>query len=92
MIEKEKKLNSKNIYKGKIINLFVDDIETPNGVKSMREYVTHPGGVTILAFVDDKIILEKKKAKVAPGEMEVITLKEKMLNDIEQLSFSLEVL
>jgi hypothetical protein len=29
---------------------------------------------------------------VAPGEMEVITLKEKMLNDIEQLSFSLEVL
>jgi sarcosine oxidase subunit alpha len=48
--------------------------------------------VKIVVKSGDKIILEKKKAKVAPGEMEVITLKEKMLNDIEQLSFSLEVL
>jgi sarcosine oxidase subunit alpha len=48
--------------------------------------------VKIVVKSGDKVILEKKKAKVSPGEMEAIILKEKMLNDIEQLSFSLEVL
>jgi sarcosine oxidase subunit alpha len=48
--------------------------------------------VKIVVKSGDKVILEKKKAKVAPGEMEAITLKEKMLSDVKQLSFSLEVL
>ena len=48
--------------------------------------------VKIVVKSGDNIILEKKKAKVAPGEMEAITLKEKTLNDIEKLIFSLEVL
>ena len=48
--------------------------------------------VKIVVKSGDKVILETKKAKVAPGEMEAITLKEKTLNDIEELSFSLEVL
>jgi sarcosine oxidase subunit alpha len=48
--------------------------------------------IKIVVKSGDKVILEKKKAKVAPGEMEAITLKEKMLSDVKQLSFSLEVL
>jgi sarcosine oxidase subunit alpha len=48
--------------------------------------------VKIVVKSGDKVILEKKKAKVAPGEMEAITLKEKTLNDVKQLSFGLEVL
>ena len=48
--------------------------------------------VKIVVKSGDKVILEKKKAKVAPGEMEAITLKEKMLNDVKELSFNLEVL
>ena len=38
------------------------------------------------------VLLEKKKPKVAPGEMESITLKKEMLLDTNELSFSLEVL
>ena len=54
----ERKINSKEIYKGKIISLYVDDVECPNGQIAKREYVKHPGGVRIRARVDNKDIME----------------------------------
>ena len=48
--------------------------------------------VKINVSSDNGIILSKKTVKVAPGEMECITLKKEMLNDISKLNFSLEVL
>ena len=41
---------------------------------------------------DDGIILEKKKQKVTPGEMESIVIKKDMLTDVNNLDFRLEVL
>lgn len=38
------------------------------------------------------VILEKKKPKVAPGEMESIMLKKDMLSGVNEITFSLEVL
>lgn len=48
--------------------------------------------VKIVVKSGDNVILEKKKAKVAPGEMETLTLKKNMLDNVCNLSFSLEVL
>ena len=48
--------------------------------------------VNILVKNKDNIILKKKKAKVAPGEMETVILKKEQLKDISELSFELEVL
>lgn len=48
--------------------------------------------VNILVKNDDNILLRKKKAKVAPGEMESVILKKEQLKDIFELSFELEVL
>ena len=48
--------------------------------------------VKINVSSDNGIILSKKAVKVAPGEMECITLKKEMLNGISKLNFSLEVL
>ena len=48
--------------------------------------------VNILVKNNDKVILRKKKAKVAPGEMEAILLKKEQLEGIDNLSFELEVL
>lgn len=56
---KEKKLSSKEIYKGRIINLYVDDVLLPNGEESRREVVRHCKASAVLAFDDNgKIILE----------------------------------
>lgn len=49
----EKTTLETEIYHGRIITLRRDEIELPNGKKSDREFVTHPGGVGIVALTDD---------------------------------------
>jgi len=56
----EKTIKSTSIYNGKVISLFVKDVECANGVKSKREIITHPGGVCILAVINDEIIFESQ--------------------------------
>lgn len=56
----EKTLSSKKLYSGKVLSFYVDDVMCPNGNKSFREYVTHPGGVCILPIVDGKIVMERQ--------------------------------
>ncbi|MFA6625021.1 MAG: NUDIX hydrolase [Bacilli bacterium] len=59
METKEKKISSKEIYKGKILDLFVDDVELPNGNKSKREVIRHCKASAVLAFdIKGDVILE----------------------------------
>lgn len=46
----EKTIRSENIFKGKIINVKLDEVELENGEKAMREIVAHPGGVCVAAL------------------------------------------
>ena len=48
----EKTLNEEYIYKGRIIKVRRDEVELPNGHKSMREVVEHSGGVCVLPLTD----------------------------------------
>ena len=50
----EKTLNEKLIFEGKIITVHVDDVELPDGSKSIREIVEHSGGVCVAALTEDK--------------------------------------
>ncbi len=47
--------------------------------------------VTVKVKNGDTVVFSRKKPKVAPGEMESITLKSEMLEGAEKLSFELEV-
>ena len=49
----EKKIKSEKIFDGKIVKLFVDDVELPNGRISKREIVRHPGAVCVVPVTDD---------------------------------------
>ncbi len=46
----EKPLSQAYKYKGKIVNLRVDEALLPNGRTALREVVEHPGGVCIAAL------------------------------------------
>ena len=50
-------LNHQQIYRGKIVNLCVDNIRLPSGRTSVREVVHHPGGVTAVPILDDGRLL-----------------------------------
>jgi ADP-ribose pyrophosphatase len=52
-----KLINSKEIYKGRVIDLRVDEIQYENGIIGYREVATHPGGAAVVAVKDGKIIL-----------------------------------
>ena len=49
----EKQLASKQIFDGKVVKLFVDDIELPNGKGAFREVVRHPGAVCVIPITDE---------------------------------------
>ncbi|MCD6239157.1 MAG: NUDIX hydrolase [Thermotoga sp.] len=67
---KEKTIRSEYIYKGKIVNLRVDEVELPNGKISTREIVEHGGAVGIVVLFDRKeVLLEKQFRKPLEDEL-----------------------
>lgn len=57
---KEKKLSSQEIYKGRIIDLYRDEVICPNGVKSVREVIRHCEAACVIAEKDGMFILEEQ--------------------------------
>lgn len=49
----EKKINSKQIFDGKIVKLFVDEVELQNGRHATREVVRHPGAVCVVPVTNE---------------------------------------
>ena len=60
-MNKEEKCTKENlIFRGRIISLFDDDVITPEGNLTKREYIAHPGGACCLPFQDGYIYFEKQ--------------------------------
>jgi ADP-ribose pyrophosphatase len=51
----------REIYKGRIVNLTVDEITTASGFKTIREVFHHPGGAAVVPVLPDgKILLVRQ--------------------------------
>ena len=53
----EKTLSEEYIYQGRIIKVRRDEVELPNGHKSVREVVEHSGGVCVLPLTDKEEVI-----------------------------------
>ena len=53
MVLNEKTISVEEIYKGKIIDVTLEQIQLENGEPSFREVVHHNGGVCIVPIDDD---------------------------------------
>ena len=61
MLKKEKMISSKNIYSGKILDVYVDKVLTPDNKETTRELIRHCLASCILAITDnDEVIVEKQ--------------------------------
>ena len=49
----EKQVNSELIYKGKILDLYRDNVELPDGGSGVREYIRHKGAACVVPVTDD---------------------------------------
>lgn len=55
----ETTLKSMLAYKGKFLKLMKDEVKTPDGVITTREYLHHPGASAMIPLLDNgKVILE----------------------------------
>ena len=49
----EKKLSSEDIFDGTLLHVKRDYVELPNGNKSVREWIKHPGAAAVLPVLPD---------------------------------------
>lgn len=75
-------LESKLIYKGTIISLFVDKIKTPEGQVLKREVVKHLNAVGVVAITKDKEIILVKQYR-HPIKSELIEIPAGLVEDCE---------
>jgi len=78
----EKPISSTHVFDGKLLQVYVDDVELPDGSVSTRDWIKHPGASAVVPVFEDgtimllrqfrypprKIFLEVPAGKLDPGE------------------------
>lgn len=102
----EKTTHSEKIFNGKVISLKVDEVILPNGEKSKREIINHPGAVAIIAITDEgkflvveqyrkaleRSIIEIPAGKIEKGEEPVVTARRELEEETGYTTDSIELI
>ncbi len=61
----ECRVSSSELFKGRLLHAFCDEVRLPNGVHATREYVVHPGAVMVVPILEDEqgrvqVVLERQ--------------------------------
>jgi len=79
---REDTLESRQVYRGRLLDVRCDTVRLPNGGTAQREYIVHPGAVMVVAMLGDgrlvverqyrhpvsRVMLEFPAGKIDPGE------------------------
>jgi ADP-ribose pyrophosphatase len=65
---KEHKITSNQIFSGKLIDLYLDNVRLPNGKKSTREWLDHPGAVCLVPILNNGDILLIRQFRYGPRQ------------------------
>ena len=58
---REDRIDGEDVYGGIFLNMKRDQVRLPDGKTALREYLTHPGAVAVVAILDDgRILLERQ--------------------------------
>jgi len=58
---------SREIYRGRVVHLFVDTVTLPNGHTTTLEMIRHPGAAAVVPFLDPATILLVRQFRHAAG-------------------------
>ena len=65
----EKPTSSELIFDGKVLHVYRDEIELPNGAPSFREYIRHVGAVCVIPITAEREVVCVKQYRYAVGEV-----------------------
>ena len=93
---KEKKLSSESVFKGSLLDIYVDEVQVHNGKRKVREYTKHPGAAAVIPILPDgkiglirhyryptnQIHIEVPAGKIDSGEDVELTAKRELQEEI----------
>ncbi len=53
----ETTLSSKTVYRGKLLHVMEDEVRLPDGNRTRREHIRHPGAVAMVPFLDPETVM-----------------------------------
>jgi ADP-ribose pyrophosphatase len=91
----EHTVESKTVYRGRLLHVQEDSIRLPDGKPARREYIVHPGAAVMLAMPDEgSVVMERQyryplrshvyelpAGKIDPGEDALQTAKRELLEE-----------
>lgn len=92
---KEKRLSSKKVFNGKLLQVYSDEAELPDKSTSVREWIKHPGASAVVPVFEDgtimllqqfryppnKTFIEVPAGKIDPGEDKKTTAERELLEE-----------
>ena len=69
MLTPDEIVESEKVFQGSVVSLYVDTVRLGNGSQAVREKVTHPGAVAVVAENEDGLILLIRQYRHAAGEV-----------------------
>jgi len=57
----------REIYRGKVVHLFVETVTLPNGHTTTLEVIHHPGAAAVVPFLADRTVLLVRQYRHAAG-------------------------
>ena len=84
----EKTLDSREVFRGRIIRVRQDTVRLPNGKEGTREVVEHPGGVAVLALMVVVLMMGYVKLTQASHDL---TAKQSQLQQVQEERVALGV-
>jgi ADP-ribose pyrophosphatase len=105
-VSQEKMISSQLIYDGVFLKVHQDDVVLPNGKKTKREFIKHPGAALVVPVFDDfetmiveqyrhplkTVFIEFPAGKMDPGETPLTTAKRELLEETGLISKNWELM
>lgn len=93
---REKKVTSRSVFKGKLLDVYSDEVQLSDGSQTIREYIRHPGAAVIVPLLDDNriimvrqfrypigaVMVELPAGKLDPGESSEETARRELLEEV----------
>ncbi len=67
----EKKVSSEYIFDGRLLQVYRDTIELPNGKPATREYIKHQGAVAVVPVTDEGEIIAVRQYRYPIGRVTI---------------------
>lgn len=91
----EKRLSSRHVFDGTLLQVYVDDVQLPDKTESTRDWIKHPGASAIVPVFEDgtimllkqfrypprRIFIEVPAGKLDEGEPPIETAKRELLEE-----------